>query len=172
VTVHTYRVGIAPLVGRDADSFHEEHWLATDTREQLTATPARATAPEIGYGIWMLEDARRRTRETLEGIDERAIDWTAGDENSIGTLLYHIAAIEADWLYAEVLTTDFPEDVVALFPWDVRDETGRLSVVTGRGLAEHLALLDAVRARLNAICPRCSASCWARWWMTQAGVTS
>ena len=80
------------------------------------------------------------------------LDWTppAGG-NSIGTLLYHVALIEADWLLAEVLElADFPPDVLALFPLDVRDEGGGLTPCFGLDLAAHLARLEATRARLLA----------------------
>ena len=71
--------------------------------------------------------------------------------NGIGTLLYHIAAIEADWLSVEVREeSDYPPAMVALFPHEVRDAAGRLTVVTGRDLAAHLARLDAVRTQLLA----------------------
>ena len=122
--------------------------MATDTRRQLIVTPHAADDPDIGRWVWTLEDTRACTQRSLDGIDERALDWTVGDENSIGTLLYHIAAIEADWLYVEVLEQPFAGDIAALFPWDARDNAGRLTVVAGRPLAEHYRVLDAVRARL------------------------
>jgi uncharacterized damage-inducible protein DinB len=85
----------------------------------------------------------------LENLGDVDLDWApAPRENSIGALLYHIAAIEADWLYAEVLEAPFPPDVVALFPVDVRDETGQLARVRGYALEEHLQRLDAVRSEV------------------------
>ncbi len=60
------------------------------------------------------------------------IDWCATErDNRIGTLLYHIAAIELDWLYVEVLEQEFPADLDALFRYDVRDAQGRLSIDHG-----------------------------------------
>jgi uncharacterized damage-inducible protein DinB len=104
-------------------------------------------APEIGRWLGAMEDTRQRTKERLEGLRPELIDWgTAEVENSIGTLLYHIAAIEIDWLYCEVLQQEFPPEVVALFPYDVRDEQGRLTVVKGLSLPEHLHRLDTTRA--------------------------
>ena len=79
------------------------------------------------------------------------VDWCATErDNRIGTLLYHIAAIELDWLYVEVLEQEFPADLDALFPYDVRDAQGRLSIITGVSLEEHLRRLDTVRAALMA----------------------
>jgi hypothetical protein len=64
-------------------------------------------------------------------------------------VLYHLAGIEADWLYAEVLEQpEFPAEIVALFPHEVRDGQGHLSQVTGYSLAEHLQRLAVVRGLL------------------------
>jgi uncharacterized damage-inducible protein DinB len=109
-------------------------------------------APEIASWLWAIDDARRCTIATLEGITQQELDWTppAGG-NAIGTLLYHIAVIEADWLYVEVLEQpDFPPEVTALFPLDVREADGRLIPCSGLSLAEHLARLEATRALLHA----------------------
>jgi uncharacterized damage-inducible protein DinB len=109
-------------------------------------------APEIAPWLWAMEDARRRTLARLEGISQSELDWTPpAGQNAIGTLLYHIAAIELDWLFAEVLEHfDFPPEIDALFSLDVRDASGRLSPCPNVALADHLARLDTVRARLLA----------------------
>lgn len=123
--------------------------MVGEPREQLVVIPGSAADPAIGRALWCIEDARVRTRERLAGLDPRALDWLPADGvNSIGTLLYHIAAIEADWLYVEALEQPFPPEVEALFPYDVREDGGRLTPVTGRSLAEHDALLDTIRALL------------------------
>ncbi len=108
--------------------------------------------PEIGRLLWMLEETRRRTKECLAGVDPNILDWTPDPSaNSIGALLYHLAAIEADWLFVEVLETEtFPPDVVALFPEDVRDEAGRLVMARGVSLTDNLDRLDMVRGHLLA----------------------
>jgi len=119
-------------------------------------------APEIGRSLWALHDTRSRTLEELEGVTPAMVDWlpTPGHalrgasqppdgESSIGTVLYHLAGIEADWLYAEVLEQpEFPAEVVALFPHDVRDGQGHLSQVAGVSLEEHLQRLAVVRRLL------------------------
>lgn len=108
--------------------------------------------PEIGRPVWMLEETRRRTKACLERLSADALDWTPGPaDNSIGALLYHLAAIEADWLYMEVLEAEtFPPDLVALFPEDVRDESGQLVTARGMSLADSLERLDVVRRHLLA----------------------
>ncbi|MGH7162462.1 MAG: DinB family protein, partial [Planctomycetota bacterium] len=111
--------------------------------------PLPGYAPAVGLHLAALEEARARTKARLSGVAPEAVDWTGpGDRNSIGTLLYHVAAIEMDWLFAEILRRDFPPEVVALFPFDVRDATGRLTPVPGVPLEEHVRRLDAARGIL------------------------
>ena len=120
----------------------------TAARRTLVIEPVATSDPTIARWLGALEDSRTRTLTCLADIDPRAIDWVRDDENTIGTLLYHIAAIEADWLYVEVLEQPFPPDVIELFPYDVRETNGRLTPVGGRSLDQHIALLNAVRSRL------------------------
>ena len=105
---------------------------------------------EIGRWLWALEDTRRRTKDYLDDLPADALDWLpAHSENSIGTLLYHIALIEADWLYVVVLEQpSYPPFIAALFPHSDRDAQGHLSAVAGVSLAEHVMRLDTVRQEL------------------------
>lgn len=123
---------------------------STEPRRNLAITPTWAADPTVAHWLGAIKDTRERTLEVVGQVDPGAVDWQRDDENTIGSLLYHIAVIEADWLYAEVLTEPFPEDVVALFSWDVRDGSGRLSDVRSRTIEEHLDLLGAIRDRLVA----------------------
>jgi uncharacterized damage-inducible protein DinB len=107
----------------------------------------RADDPEVGRWLWALDDARALTKEVLENIDQDVLYWAlAPGGNTIGTLLYHLAAIEADWLYAEVLEQPVPADLITE---EVRDGRGNLTAIVGKTVGEHLSLLEAVRARLE-----------------------
>ncbi|MGH2583626.1 MAG: DinB family protein [Dehalococcoidia bacterium] len=120
------------------------------SRDRFVVDPPDGVAPEIGGWLWALDDARRRTKDSLRGLDTAVLDWVdAASQNSIGTLLAHIVAIEMDWLYVEGLEQSIPPDVLALLPPHVRDEQGRLMAVPGITLDEHLARLDAARVRLR-----------------------
>lgn len=121
------------------------------SRRALIVAPDTGGDPTIALWLWALDDARQRTLAQLADLPPTYLDWTppAGG-NSIGTLLYHLAAIEADWLSAEVREeVPFAPKLVALFPYDVRDGAGRLRVVAGLTLAEHLARLATTRAELS-----------------------
>jgi uncharacterized damage-inducible protein DinB len=69
----------------------------------------------------------------------------SGVENAIGSLLYHIALIEADYLYADILGVEYPTWLDDAFPWPDRDDNGHLVVVNGVKLGDHLARLQRVR---------------------------
>lgn len=106
-------------------------------------------APDIGRWLWALQDTRQRTMRELDQLTSVMIDWRpAGNGSSIGTVLYHLAGIEADWLYVEVLEQSIPPEVVTLFPYPDRDEQGRLTQVEGVSLEQHLSRLETVRGLL------------------------
>src|SRR5687768_13446891 len=115
--------------------------MPTEGRRRLVMQPLVGYEPEVGRALWPLEDARRRTQHVLAGIDTKLVDWAPDGEHSLGTLLYHVAAIEADWLYAEALGRPWPPAVEALFPYPLRDAQGRLTAVTGESLEAHWARL-------------------------------
>ena len=119
-------------------------------RRVLVLDSSIAAAPEVGRWLAALQDARERTLRVVVGAPPHAIDWipSAGG-NSLGSLLYHIAYIEADWLFEDILGPEsgccVPLD---LFPFEVREEGGILTPVLGMSLAEHLARLEATRTTL------------------------
>jgi uncharacterized damage-inducible protein DinB len=107
-------------------------------------------SPRIALLLAMTEECRGRTLRLIGDLDPTKIDTpTAWNGNTAGALLYHIAAIELDWLYAEMMVEDFPEEAAEWFPHDVREEGGRLSPVTGEPLERHLARLAWVRDRMR-----------------------
>jgi uncharacterized damage-inducible protein DinB len=118
----------------------------------LIVEPVPGYEPTIGRWLWQLEDTRRETKEALAELAPAAVDWTpASGGNSIGTLLYHIALIELDWLFTEVLNKQpWPQEVQQRFAFADRDAQGHLSSVQGVALEEHLRRLDLVREHLLA----------------------
>jgi uncharacterized damage-inducible protein DinB len=103
-------------------------------------------AGEIGRWLWMMEEVRRYTLKTVHGLSQEVIDWEgpAGGENSIGTLLYHVALVEMDWLYSDLRGTPYPGPVAAMFPHP--DRAGkRLTPVHAVPLHAHLDRLERSR---------------------------
>lgn len=114
-------------------------------RRQLVKAGVAGYEPEIGRALWRLEDARHEWADWLHKLPPEALDWQYGDFNTIGSLLYHIALIEADWLFSEVLTQDYSADTLALFPYLPRDQSGRLSLVRDVSLHQHIHRLEQMR---------------------------
>ncbi len=115
-------------------------------RKHLVIDPLTAQSEEIGRHLWMLEDARQRTLHHLQDMPAAMLDWQREPGgHTIGTLLYHIAAIEMDWLAAEVLEGKAPQSAWANFPHDVREADGRLTQVDGISLSDHLQRFEATR---------------------------
>ena len=120
--------------------------MDSQERDYRVVDSYMSAEPEIGRWLWAFQDTRRRTLRELDGLTQTAVDWLPGDnESSIGTVLYHIALIECAWLYTEVLEQPVPPTVLALFPYDHRDEQGRLTQVQGMTLNLHLRRLEKVR---------------------------
>jgi uncharacterized damage-inducible protein DinB len=118
----------------------------TQTKDEIIIYPLEGYAPPVGYALACLKKERQQTRATVAGLSVKDLDTHInGFLNSIGTLLYHIADIELDWLYVEILEQEIPKDLSALFPVYTRDNTGLLSVVAGFELTEHLERLAVVR---------------------------
>ncbi len=119
----------------------------SEPRQELAIAPFRSVDPEIGRMLWMLQDTRERMKQSLQGLDPNQIDLAPEPyKNSIGSLLYHVAVIETDWLYAEVLEREIPDEVLMLFPEGVRDDSGVLAAPQQRELERHLQVLDQIRA--------------------------
>jgi hypothetical protein len=116
-------------------------------KRQLQVTPLAGYPPDIGRWLWALEDARRITRRTVEGLDVATLDWRGpeGNENSIGSLLYHVAGVEMGWLFIDVLGREFPDEVKADLPVELWT-AGVLTHVGGATLEEHLGRLERTRA--------------------------
>jgi uncharacterized damage-inducible protein DinB len=100
---------------------------------------------EIGRWLWCLEDVRRTLKTELMGISQDVLDKKMDERQTIGSLLYHIALIEADWLYEEVLCSEWDPDIRSLFPLNVSSEKGLLTEMRGQSLDDHFYRLDKVR---------------------------
>ncbi len=114
-------------------------------RDRLVLDPV-ADDPEIGRWLAAFEEVRRDTLAVLADIPDAAVDQDPGDGgDTLGTVLYHVALIEIDWLFTDVL--DREGDIShELFPYEDREDDGRLTPVLGETIAEHLDRLATVRS--------------------------
>lgn len=126
--------------------------MGLSEHEQRVVEPVKSLHAEIGRGLWVLEFARQRTNDLLDAVEPAALEWQPDwTLNSMGTLLYHIALIEFDWLHVEVLGNlndePYPDEILALFPYPARTDN-RLTVVSGVTLDAHRSRLAVVRCEV------------------------
>ncbi|MFD9628217.1 DinB family protein [Peribacillus muralis] len=114
-------------------------------KRELTITALPGYEPEIGRWLWCLEDVRRTLITELTGVSQTILDTKTDGRQTIGSLLYHIALVEADWLYEEVLVAEWDPEILALFPLDSRSEDGALTHIEGQTMEEHVDRLNMVR---------------------------
>ena len=105
-------------------------------------TPLPGYDPVIGGRLWAMQQIRTRTLRLIGDLDEDLLDCEGPveRENSIGTLLNHIAEAEMGWLWWELRGhSGMPPEVEREFPFEPIDpETGWLSRVQGIPLADPL----------------------------------
>ncbi|MEH7356788.1 DinB family protein [Neobacillus drentensis] len=117
-------------------------------RKNLMVVTLTDFEPEIGRWIWCLEDVRRTILERISGLSQSDLDTKLNGGHSIGSLLYHIALIEADWFYEEVLDGEWNPKIRCLFPQEDRNIDNTLTNIEGQDLDEHLHRLKSVRDEL------------------------
>lgn len=100
---------------------------------------------EVGRWLAAINDARGRTLVLIEGLSDADMD--RGEPNTIGSVLYHLAAIEADYLFDDICGE--PAAIpMELFPHDVREKRGILTPIRGTALSEHVNRLTTIRQTL------------------------
>jgi uncharacterized damage-inducible protein DinB len=114
-------------------------------RKSLQVSPLPGYEEEIGRWLWCLEDVLRTLMIELSGISQSTLDTKRDGRQTIGSLLYHIALVEADWLYVEVLGTEWDPEIRSLFPYNVSSDNGSLTHIESQSLEEHFHRLNKVR---------------------------
>jgi uncharacterized damage-inducible protein DinB len=119
---------------------------------RFSVEPVPECHPDIGLWLAILNDARERMQFALRGLMLAELDAKpAIGLNTIGTLLYHVALTDLNWVYDNLLKEPYPDDVKHLFPFPLTDEQGRLSVVTGWDLEAYGERLGAARVKVHQI---------------------
>ena len=120
-----------------------------DEQKFFLVEPLHGYAPEIGQLLALLADARQRTMRCVDGMPNDAVDYElAPNFHTIGSLLYHIAAVEVNWVYGLVLQQDMPMDVAEWFPRTIIDDSGDITPMRHISLDGHLYRLDKAHAIL------------------------
>lgn len=118
--------------------------------------------PAVGPWLAAMEQLRGLTLTTLAriesaGLGQEFLDWRGsdGNDNWVGSVLYHVAHVEVGWLYFDLLATGgLPQDLEEIVPIGGRDEQGRLPHITGLGFGDLWEKLALTRQRyLEVIAP-------------------
>lgn len=111
--------------------------------------PVVAGCGEIAQWSAALIECRSRTLKSIARISQAELDWEPPtNSNTIGALLYHIALIEADWLYTEILQHRTTADLGSLFPAEDRESDQTLTKIRGGTGNQHERRLALVRQEL------------------------
>ncbi len=106
--------------------------------------------PIVARFLTMLADCRTTTMESIKSLRFDLLYWRRNDfDSNISDLLYHIAYVEADWLYRNVLEKKIPQDLTQHLSYRDRDNGGRLVHIGEEELESSLGRLDGVRRSLN-----------------------
>ncbi len=123
-------------------------------RTVRTLEPYPARTPEVGTWLGVMETLRAGLLNTLgrierAGFGQEFLDWRGpnDDDNSVGSLLYHIAGVELGWLYYDIQLGAVPDDMDTLLPVPAWNEQQQLTHVPDKSLAEHMELLAEARRR-------------------------
>jgi uncharacterized damage-inducible protein DinB len=114
--------------------------------EKRILIPPSGYEPAVARWVSALEDARGRTKAALAGLSQVVLDWSPPEGgNSIGAILYHLAAIEMSYVYEDILGVGWSDELTPLLPYDIRDEQGQMIMVKGENLEQQMDRLDATR---------------------------
>ena len=116
----------------------------------LGADTVQCVEPLVGRCLTMLADCRTRTIETIKSLRYDLLYWRRSQfDSNISDLLYHIALVEADWLYVEVLRGAIPSELTPHLEYEDRDDQGRLIHIGAEELEASLERLQKVRRAFN-----------------------
>jgi len=106
--------------------------------------------PLVARYLTMLADCRALTLETIKAVRSDLLYWRRNDfDSNISDLLYHVALVEADWLYVDVLERSIPHQLSEHLAYEDRDAHGRLVHIGTEELEASVNRLARVRTELN-----------------------
>jgi uncharacterized damage-inducible protein DinB len=116
----------------------------------LGADKVQCVEPLVGRYLTMLDDCRTLTLETIKSMRYDLLYWRRSQfDSNISDLLYHIALVEADWLYVDVLESTIPAELDKHLAYEDRDAQGRLVHIGTEELEASVDRMRKVRASLN-----------------------
>jgi len=106
--------------------------------------------PLVARYLTMLADCRALTIDAIKSMRFDLLYWRRNDfDSNISDLLYHIAFVEADWLFVDVREESIPLALSEHLSYTDRDNQGRLIHIGTEELEASLNRLGRVRTALN-----------------------
>jgi len=117
---------------------------------ELDADIVKCKEPIVARYLAMSADCRLLTMDSIKDLRFDLLYWRRSDfDSNISDLLYHIAYVEADWLFTSVLETSIPAKITQDLTYQDRDKHGRLVHIGEEELESSLVRLQKVRTKLN-----------------------
>jgi len=106
--------------------------------------------PLVARYLTMMADCRAQTLQAIKDTRFDLLYWRRNDfDSNISDLLYHIALVEADWLFVDVLEQPIPHELNEHLAYEDRDVHGRLVHIGTEELEASVTRLARVRSLLN-----------------------
>ncbi|MCY3414440.1 MAG: DinB family protein [Candidatus Heimdallarchaeota archaeon] len=95
----------------------------------------------------MFEENRSRLIRRLQGVTDEMVDFTPDEHKieTIGTLLYHIAAVENDWIFYDIDKQELDEE---RWKYAFANRFEDINQLKGKGLKFYLNALEEVRTKI------------------------
>lgn len=117
---------------------------------RFSVEPVSNCIPEVGLWLAILNDSRDRLLYALRSIREVDLDAKAPiGINTIGTILYHIALTDLNWVYDNMLQQPYPAEIASLFPYPLTDANEHLTCIAGWRLEDYQQRLMVARAKVH-----------------------
>ncbi|MCG8352943.1 MAG: DinB family protein [Chloroflexales bacterium] len=119
---------------------------------RFSVDPVPNCPPDIGRWLAIIDDARERLHFALQSVQDADLDAAPPiGINSIGTILYHLALTDLNWVYDNLLQQPYPDDIAHLFPYPLTNEQEQLSSVARWTLPAYQQRLAAARAKVHRV---------------------
>ncbi|OYD07978.1 DinB family protein [Paludifilum halophilum] len=114
--------------------------------------PDERMAPTVGLLHAAVKDTYQRLKRLVEDMNQEEIDDRGpfGDQNSTGQLLRHLAVVDLHWVY-RIKGEPVPAHLKDVYG-PMKDDQGRLPLVSGIALEELLSRYDRVQEMFREAC--------------------
>lgn len=117
--------------------------------EIFTLKKSEELPSRVSYWYALMQETRKRLLRVVEKLKEEELDYSPNEDSfeTIGTLLFHIAAVEWSWIFGDIDGEEMNfEEFKHAFP--LRSEVN-ISQLKGKGKQFYLDKLEEVRNQVH-----------------------